>query len=274
MKENKKRTMKDEIEDSFKYRWEFVRRNEEYREDYKAWESFHNSSNQMLNSPFKDIYTKYETPPLNYKFTYDELMREAKKYVPLKRRDFPEISAKEDEQLGAYFWVLSSGRSLIVSPICGSAFAFEDLFQNRTKKGANILTVAIDVRYPVEMIIEVLKEEVSQYRALCEEEVVDYERDQNRFQKEMPGVKLLSFTEGIDISLRKKQLERYDDYLNVFDLKKNKTSVRKIIKKLYPNEYKAALSPGSYAYDSLKDRVKNHFNAAQRLIDGGYKDIK
>jgi len=62
--------------DSFKYRWEFVRKNHNYQKDYDIY-----AKTKSKNKITEAIIQKYGIRPFNYRKSYEELKKNKRKYT-------------------------------------------------------------------------------------------------------------------------------------------------------------------------------------------------
>jgi hypothetical protein len=69
---------------------------------------------------------------------------------------------------------------------------------------------------------------------------------------------------GIRLPRARRRLKDYDTHLKIWDLKRKNKSVSTIAKLAFPNEQK----------DSSLQKVQDHLRAANKLISGGYKEIR
>lgn len=240
-----------QIEKSFRYRWEFVRRNVEYQKDYKAWESFEKPSWETPKSPFMDIFIKYEIPPLNYELNYDKLTEEVWRVSRQTKSDWAQLINKEKERYIAHNWVLSSGSSLMVCLGDNAIYSSfpEDFANTKLANTETRITLTIDLRYPLEMILAGVELEIWGYKAI-------------------------SHLEYVPIPIKRKRFEEYDKHLEIHDFKKAKMKRKEIAEKVYPEACKLARESGDWNLESLVEKVKRQYNEAKKLVNGGYKDIR
>jgi hypothetical protein len=74
---------------------------------------------------------------------------------------------------------------------------------------------------------------------------------------------------------RRVRVEEYARYLKVYELRKERKSYREIAKKVFPKEYKSFTQYSDKHEDvaPVIEKVKNNLFACQELVDGGYKII-
>lgn len=235
------------------YKWEFLRRNEEYQLDYAA---FTNEFGEWmpLFARFPPRFEEKDNPeawsffhkhvdPAAWKITekwhiFDPTDPagpfDGEEVCPLFLAE-DNLRARREEEQGA----LESQKWDYFSRVLGDV--------PLTPKGLRFIQAQIDIAQPQEKIFEELQETIELARA----------RYRHHF--------------GPIADFRKRsrtRLEEYDSYLKVWDLRRQDLTFEQIAFQLFPKEMK-----NFNTRNAMTKRVRSHFQRAQKLIDGEYRQI-
>lgn len=229
----------DNVE-AFRYRWEFLRLNPDYRKDYEVWKKFKKPSWDTPKSPFLSMIKKYGFPPLDYKKNYEELSKDVEKYFNRKRSN---LSFKQEEQRKAYEWFRVAGCPTIVDYMDDKGLEKDE--NNPLYKSEHI-SLTVNLEYPKEIILK----EVGNWVDLFKWVVSETESEKGR--------------------QRKTSYKKYNKYLIIYDLVKNEG---KKYKEIVDIAFKEDINKDK-GQDGLIVKAKRQFKEAERLVMGGYKEIK
>src|SRR5258706_4282493 len=235
------------------YRWEFLRRNREYRADYNG---FISSFGDWLKDKgdWGDSETRANWTKSDQKYFHTEIepvLTELYQKWELCNLFPPELGVKE--------WTQGhesgqDGRDF--PPTCLSADgkwdsrSFTELKRmgfdgtgTSTRLYQNLLLMQVDLNSPMKDLLDhvygILKLAKDSYL-----EEVD---------------KL-----GVKPPQRRRRFEHYDQYLKIWDLKQEGKSRTEIAKLVFPR----------YSLESALTRVRDHLKAANKLISGQFKEIR
>jgi len=208
-KKNKKKLFFDQAR-SFKYRWEFLRRNNDYQNDYKNWLSKRSKKNFRNNS----IIKKYGFYPIDYNRSYDELV---KVFLAVERAERNGLNWDDirDAEVGEF---VSMGPTPIpIVKVDSYSKSFITKFNRRIKyypidaldpnkiKKANTIRLVFNIHQSEEQLLAETKEIIKE----C---------------KKLAG------------GLSRNRYVEYDRYLQVYDLTKKGWSPDKLAKKFYKGD--------------------------------------
>lgn len=266
-----------------KYKWEFLRRNENYRKDYLAIKKIQNSSNNksskyrkesLRESNFGSYFTfKYGiNNAASPQFTYEEVSKR-KEFCPMLFCNLVDGQFSSAATLLTdspyYKWVFnshdricpvrkirvkgitinkSSGFKAVVkwnNSLPGLLNKFEKMIKEHkfTRKD---IPAQIKVRLDLDMRKEDVMGGVSK--------IID---EWNALRKKAGLLKQKRF-----------DFDRYDGYLKVYDLRKSGWSWEKIARTMYQSD----VERGDINYAKLK--VKRDYERCKRLVDDGYRQIR
>lgn len=235
------------------FRWEFLRRNPDYRADYNGfigsfgdwlkckgdWADSETRANWTksdqkyfhteIEPVLTEIYQKWELcnlfpPELGLKEWTQALEsgQEARDFPPTwvsTDRNWDAHSISELRRMGFY----GTGRS--------------------TRKYQNLLLIQVDLNSPMK-------------------DLLDYVNDALRIAK---GTRWQAKNKRVvKPPRRRRRFEHYDQYLKIWDLKQEGKSRAEIAKLVFPR----------YSLESALTRVRDHLKAANKLISGQFKEIR
>jgi len=241
-----------------KYKWEFLRRNPKYM---KEWEKLQ----ELLEDKYGDrrpgeqftpeeirFTIKWKMPPMSPKVSFHTLTSEN---IPLDMQAFMHF----------FFHLLHEKPIEIMDGWLYEPNGYRTVSDTVVESGK--LTVKIDLNYSQNRLMDELQMTVTEwkknyskalgkhlFRKLCKERKVDpYRPDQETKEEFEKFIKqeLHSRSKG---QKKKYQFEIFDQYLQVYDLRKKKMSWTSITFKLGLPSIQTA---------------RNYWNAAQRLINSG-----
>jgi len=263
------------------YKWEFLRRNPEYREDYKAFSELCGRNNWDPKSGS----ARYET----FEKNPDRQIRRKHGIAFLEDpdRDIPMDNVEENP-----FWPLIEDRGLkrptwpsILKPHYPKGEPVIKIFINQFKgKIAAPLALVIDLTYPKSEIMARVKN------------LIDEAIEERKIR-------------GLLIHKGRKHFDLYDQYLKIWDLREKGLTYKEIAAKVYPDEpldyeieanydefdtekhekrveeliAQGADERSAYAKADREfgvggspviQRVSDQYNEADRLINGGYQEIR
>ncbi len=261
-KESKQKIRKELESDSY-YRWEFLRRNEDYKHDYKQLEDVMKQLDQL----WKSKEPIYPNNPLKIKLSseFDKLGCQMKNKYQVRqlidpKKDFSEIG-HTDPRFGPVRFSPEKNPVLIVRK-------FSDLNRLLREKGwftdtkgrkekleyicalylwqNRYLNLGIDTDRGIEEIMKAVKAEILWAKKLKEDVGIATNKDR-----------------------QKQGSELYARYLKIWDLRAKHISWRFISNTVYPDEAQAASSDEKLK--RLIDRVKKQYVAAHEIIYLGQK---
>jgi len=252
-----KKEIEKRIKESFKYRWEFLRRNKNYQKDYDRWEQYERPTWETPKSPYPEIFKKYLFPPLDYKLSYKELLKERDKQIK-KHSTGNGLTTKEEERCWAYEWCSSdiSGDSMVVQ-MCyddlkapfGIGDDLEERLDVQKYSDDETIKISINLEYPKEIILNEVEYWIDFYNYIRKE----YDK----------------------IPQKRKRLKEYQKYLDVYDLKTKKKNYDQIVQTVFKKDYEKATGMGEELdLDSVITKAKRYYREAKRLVNGGYKEIR
>jgi hypothetical protein len=223
-------SLTDNRQDEFlKYRWEFLRRNEYYQED---WRELQKTNNKEYWAEFCGIYNIYY--PMAPHWSYDDLYYREKLNIP---SEYPPL-----------------GIHRLISPMYGlpvrelTHFDFNRLGRHEPEETMRLLweecewegklRLEIDLLNPKQKLIKIIDNQIA---------------IQQRFMKERRSE---DFNRRMRAGLKKPRYNNFDNYLAVYDLRKEGMASNVISQALGLN--------GPYM-------VRDYFNAACKLIKEGLK---
>ncbi|MEE9122012.1 MAG: DUF6499 domain-containing protein [Syntrophobacteria bacterium] len=223
-----------ESQDQFlKYRWEFLRRNEDYQNDYKEVERVFHKNDCSLDhywiasiSVPTDICAKWDiNHPVDPSRSYDEYYFEALSNKALDSLHGKLALTRDDpiHEVGALDFFRFKG----LEPEAIEEELMKEFLE--TKK----CMIEINLRHSKTKIIDAVKQHIDAKQSLLEQEGA-LEKD--------------------DKYSSKKRYDNYDYYLAVYDLRKQGTSWSKIQKAMDLNSIQTA---------------RDYYKAAKKLIDTG-----
>jgi len=233
------------------YRWEFLRRNPEYRADYNGFigsfgdwlkcKGYWNSGARAnwTKSDKKYFYTEIE-PVLNklcQKWVVCDLFPPklgleewTQAYESgLDGRDFPPT------------WVSTYGKWDSRSIRKLERMGFKGT-RTSTRRYQNLLLMQVDLNSPMK-------------------DLLDYVSYALRLEKRMHEQEMKK--RGVKPPLRRRRLEYYGLYLKIWDLKQEGKRRAEIARLVFPR----------YSLESALIRVRDHLKAANKLISGQFKEI-
>jgi hypothetical protein len=246
-----------ELEENLKvrrYKWEFLRRNPEYQTDYAAFADQFDDWYEEHGTWLPVGFSK-ETNPSAWAFYWEQIEPAAWKITERWGIRNPEDPADSEP------WMLPSILTEDQVRTVGSEQEAEpkesakwDYFSHilgkvpLTAKGLRFIQAEIDIAQPTAKIFAEVEERVALARA----------RYRHHF--------------GPIAEFRKRprvRLEEYSSYLRVWDLRKQKLTFEQIAFQLFPREMKILNSRSA-----MTKRVRSHFQRAQKLIDGEFRQIE
>jgi len=247
MANKSKRSLESEAFRSLYFKWEFLRRNNQYRKDCDAYlASTDKNKGWALLDKF---YTKYAFPPLDYRMDLGQLFNKEKQQ-------------KRNRKYLIRFMVFFKWH--IAAPSGYSKKSLEEMscphsfkciprgrFNQNDYQKIQTAQIKINLAYPKEQILNAVEGIIDSINATFNKK--------RKLQKKS-----------------RKQLEQYRYYCMIYDLKKTgKMSDGEIVKKVYPKECEEALTTAeNIDYDSLLTRVRREYKVAKNMINGGYRQIR
>ena len=236
------------------YKWEFLRRNEEYQSDYTTFEERFAGWIQMYEGWIPPGFVKEDDPeewsffqsqvePAVWKITERWYIRDptdpTRSYLEALPFFFSEAQVRkkgDEEDLESHeppTWDY-------FSHILGDA--------PNTPKGLRFIQAPIDITEPNERIFAHLAVRIEIARARYKVHIGPLPDSRRR---------------------PRTRLEEYDSYLKVWDLRKQDLTFEQIAFRLFPLEME------NVAFRSaVTKRVRSQFQRAQKLIDGDYRQIE
>jgi hypothetical protein len=234
------------------YKWEFLRRNSEYRADYKKFQDDHGKwldrKGYWYDLGKRPKWTSRDERLFYAKIAPDIVRLCVKWYIadlhPPQWR-FPKV------QKGRYELNRSHQPATSVPPELNwdHRLVKEVLERGFTGEGGNarryghLLLVEFDLRWPLKDQLDFAK------RVL--------KRAQNSYSDALQE-------RGERFPSGRRRFEDYATHLRVWDLRKKGKSVAQIAQDLFPTNH----------YGSALQKVQDHLDAAQRLISGHYTEIR
>jgi len=236
-----------------KYWWEFLRRNSEYQEDYMKYiEITKGESNDWEHREDKlDFIKAYGFPPLNFKVSFEKFLKYSKEFYSNPhekyntREHFESAGLSEIIHWGDIGVMEESFSKDVLTPdvVLGyrkvkySKIPLEKLDEeSEFLYGINTLRVSIDLNYPLELLIDRLRNTIGFYKEYFVEK-------------------------------SSAQYESYDEYLKIFDLRQDGDKYSVIVYKLFPGTNKKT-------YNANLQRVKRGYKRACEIIDGEWERIR
>jgi len=218
----------DKGQDEFlKYRWEFLRRNEDYKSD---WKELREVDNKAEWAEFCGIYNIYY--PMAPHWSYDDLYYREKLGI---RSEYPPL-----------------GIHRLISPIYGlpvrelTYFDFNRLGHHEPEETMMMLWEECEYEGRLRLQIDLFNSKAKLLK------IIDEQLD--KFQKILEQKHGAEFKRKQRVGLSKPRYNNFDDYLAVYDLRKEDKTLNLISEAL-------GLS-GPYM-------VRDYFNAASRLVQQG-----
>lgn len=240
--------MNEEYRKMIIYRWEFLRRNQNYVEDYKACinelKSIEGKQKDFAQELLRRLSNKNPMQLLG-------LIQKDTTYFLSKYDIFaildPEIDPqKENEREIEWLLVQCFHHQLAVEMLTDEYFQrTSDVEIAKTRH----LVFAIDTDANLENILY----EVKNF-------VVAWKGHRGRVMKKKES---------------RVRFKKYDRYLKIYELHKGGKNYREIAKRVFSDDYKKLTKYSDKHEDvaPLIEKVKNNLSACQDLIDGGYKII-
>lgn len=259
------------------YKWEFVRRNPDYR---TACDNYIKCGKPI--SLKKEIIKRFSYFPDDYRKNYDELL-ERRSAREQKRRD----TKKDIRRLAQDFAI--SGLDDTDWPAIADSYSIERLTLKNRKdltfkpipdkghvnnlKKIKTLRVSLNLYYSKEKIFKQLGDIIDHYRAYIKVAHGAKLDPAERFRIYYDSVtrnldlkKISNESNFLDISSRARFGE-YKRYLKVYDLVIKGKTLKEIAKRLYSGDIERDMN---YAIR----KVRRDYDRCKRLIDGGYRQIR
>jgi len=221
-----------------KWRWEFLRLNEDYKRDFKQSKDRGEKSKAVVvaakwglrelidpNLNFKDICGEYDTRD-SYGLSEKE------------------IKYKIIEKLGGFdFDFIGVGIAPLENLKLSNTYQWND-FKRDLLATSNALVLVIDISLPDEQIRDEVIEWVREYRAFVSSE----------YSKAIPQ----------QINKDKLQWSKYETWIKIWELKQQGYTHEDIADELFPGQ----------DLDTARTRVSRNLHSIRKLINGGYRAIK
>ncbi len=254
------------------FQWEFLRRNPEYRRDFESlvkqfgswlkkngfwYERERARSDEdvlfaynVIFPTIREICKKWQiAEPFSPDWQFDS--RGLYEYAPSRRVSLPTGYTAESCTL---LWDYGPVEAV---PDRSDRDAFVERFRSlrprpaaknsgRKSEDPKFLTLILDVTLPQHTLMEQTLAAIRFHR-----------RKHPQFQNVHPP-------------RRRRRLDLYAVYLQVWDLRRSGSSFPRIASQIYPREYAAYPNPKN----PIVQRVMDHYRSAGKLIEGGYKDLR
>lgn len=260
----------DEFYDMDKYKWEFLRRNEEYIEDCEKWSGrerkewskeeiiicyrFRGNLKRFANSKGG----QYSKNLLKYYYDnvteWSTLALEKDKYVIKRKR------IKPNQPQNKYSWFKYAKKwdiSLPLNPFCAFLPFFIDISPFKIIEQPRQL-------YLEKGMNDIFLEEGT--KSFIKVNWANSEKYIMSIFKEILSEKQKSLKEQGIVRDRRTQFAMFDTYLQILDWKKEGYTLVEIAQKCYPSKTENNL-------DTARNSVKENYRVAKKLRDGGYKNI-
>jgi len=237
MARKSRKYIQNEINDAISSRWEFARRNPDFQNACRDYLS--SQSTQKA----EQIREKYGFYPCNCKLSSKAMLRSVNKKKPSNIRKW-----SDDEFYATLSFIAQNPFGAIASEDAwsdsvptifhkdASQIKFISAFpQPKDFKNINTLRLMVNLQYPKKKVLN------------CIEGIIDL------YQSKGAGGK------GVTRS------DMYSTYLRIYDLRKSGKTYRAIAEKAY--KYGKDLN-------SSIQKVKRNYKVAERLVNGGYKEIR
>lgn len=190
------------------YKWEFLRRNPEYRENYKAFLELCGRNNWDPKSGSARYETFEKNPDRQIRRKHGiAFLEDPNKHIPLdKFEENPFWPVMEDRGLKRPTW------PSILKPHYPKGEPVIRIYTDQFKeKIAAPLALVIDLTYPKSNLMARVKK-------LVDDAIEERKR------------------RGLDIHKGRKRFDLYDQYLKIWDLRKKKLTYKQIATELFPGE--------------------------------------
>lgn len=237
--------IKSEMSQIAYYKWQFLRRNEDYKKEFDSFiqRAIH----------FKRIKSQKNQKALPISLL-KKLQKLKNKWCITPLTDYRDKNPKPLPEIGFDRAVYELG----LKDKCRSNFIY--FIKGKNVSVPYVLNIAVNLSYPITKI-----------KPLVERMIVERIKLRKKILKE---IKQPGFSKHSQLSLDKIRLTTlYDEYLGVWDYVQAKRFKQKInskekwiviATKLYPD----------HAKEAGMQCVRDRYNEADRLIKGGYKEIK
>jgi hypothetical protein len=236
------------------FKWEFLRRNSEYRDDYKKFVDAHGAW-LRAKGYWYDLSMRPNWTVSNEKYFYRNIAPEIVRLcVKWSVGDLhpPGWRFSKERQQGMFRLERPSGSATGFPPELNwdHALQLELLGMGFTGTGGNarryghLVLVEFDLQWPMKDLVDFAR------RVLVRAQ----ENYKDRLQEQ-----------GYDFPAGRRRFEDYRTHLKVWDLKHRKSKQEREI---------AGIVFGKYPPDFGRRLVRDHLKAAERLISGGYKEIR
>ena len=263
------------------YRWEFLRRNEEYIKDFnKYFPNFEKIAPEWKKPGLKEaeeFYEKYSINfPINPKYSFWEIrdyiekinpkdyVKEAGLKIAFKELEYIKMGeSKKGRPCAAfspviYSYLMDSNNCVLSEDekgrvaLCNFWQEKNGKFKSKLIEGEDLedfdvsrITVHIDISQPTHEIIKAIKNILSKWKKI--------------YLKKHPT---------------RVRMKEYDKYLEIYDLRKK--SRREIAKEVYKNEYNRLVNcnRNSCNFMPVFQKISENLKAAEKIVEGGYKNIR
>jgi hypothetical protein len=236
------------------YKWEFLRRNPQYRADYdefmrcfgpwlKSKGSWPHAATDRANWPKSD--REYFRKKVKSALTHLSQKWHVSDLFPPDFEEKERFLAVNDELVPSYPPTKLSRRSDRDFPSTSELEKMGFIFGARTKaiRYEHLLLMQVDLNAPMKHLLAHTKQEL-RYA-------------QREYRKEMEA-------EGVRLPKGRRRFEDYSLHLRIWDLKQKGKSSAQIAKRVFPN----------LPAESALTRVRDHLKAARKLISGHYREIR
>lgn len=234
------------------YKWEFLRRNPQYRADYKKFEHTHGAWLRRKGYWY-DLSKRPQWTQNDEKYFYTKIAPTVVRLCikwhvgdlhPPKWR-FPR------DPRGRFVEARPSGPATGIPPELNWDYPFmKHLFElgftgagGNARRYGHLMLVEFDLKWPMKDLLDFAK------RVLA--------RAQENYKAELQE-------RGRRFPTSRRRFEDYDTHLRVWDLKQKKKSVPEIARLVFPCDSAV----------SAPQKVRDHLKAARKLISGHYKEIR
>ena len=233
------------------YRWEFLRRNKKYQNDYKNFikKTEKLSVDQRRKSQERKIFEeKYGFSPINYNLSYQDICALGRgRWVEGKK-----LPKWQEEEIRAFHQTCQMVGFVVEETECSNdsldkhfintkKMTFKEIPWPGTKAGRKELSqvkslkLVINLQYPEEAIHYYLGHMIKHYQSFIKKKRFDY--------------------------------LRFDEYLRVYDLKTQRKTFATIVYEMFPDHPERS-------YNSFLERVKRGYKKASELVLDQWKHIR
>jgi len=234
-------------------KWEFVRRNPEYKKDYEEWLDRITPTWEKPEDLYDKIGEKWGFPPIDYRLPLKKKHSVVAKWM-LDKKYYEQCKRYMDDKYFSYFdswgslvminW-LSKDAMEYPFKLKGKKLSLDEIkFNGQSKdnrencEGIKTINLSINLLYPKDQILYAV----------------------NRFIDNFKKMSKVSYIKS------RKRMQKYLDCLKIYDLRQDGKTFPQIVNKLYSNS--------STAYDTLLNQVQREYRRAAQLINGGYRQIR